>query len=135
MVFLGYTNSGGVHEALFELAQPIDAAISPPSIYALKSTNPPGVPIQASAFSRVMRGNRGLVFATKVDSTNHPLRFVFAFQTRAVGTRRVVEKVKELSGRLVGNEREFFTGSKYFVTNDVRPWHESIAPSEISPSN
>jgi len=42
------------------------------------------------------------------------------FQRRAGGPRRVVESVKEFLEKLKGNEKMFFAGSKFFVTNVTR---------------
>ena len=58
-------------------------------------------------------------YAISVDTTNEPLQVVFQFQQRTVGPRRIVEQLRELWGRLTGNEREFFTGSVFFITNET----------------
>jgi hypothetical protein len=117
--FLGFTNSGGHHEALFALSNPPNAAVSLHSVRRVSTlTNivPAG---EAGHFSWAGKEEWGLPYAISVNSTNEPLCVVFQFQQRAVGPRRIVEQIRELWGRLTRNECEFFTGSIFFVTNET----------------
>jgi hypothetical protein len=67
----------------------------------------------------------GMISAVTVKTTNEPLQMVWEFQERASGLRRIPEQLKELWGEMTGHDREFFTGRKFFVTNETRVW---IAP-------
>ena len=42
------------------------------------------------------------------------------FQERSAGPRRIIEQMRELFGEITHNEREFFTGNVFFVTNETR---------------
>jgi hypothetical protein len=119
--FLGFTNAGGRHEALFALSNPPPVAVSLHSVRRVSTlTNNEGTG-EAGHFSWASKEQWGLPYAIDVDSTNEPLRVVFQFRQRAIGPRRVVEQIRELWGRLTGNERGFFTGSIFFVTNETDP--------------
>jgi hypothetical protein len=118
-VFLGFTNSGGQPEALFAFSNP------PPASLSLHSIRRITFPVDSAArdggrFSWGRREEWGLIYAIGVDTTNEPLRVVFQFQQRAVGLRRLVEQIRELFGRMAHNEREFFSGSIFLLTNEVR---------------
>lgn len=116
--FLGFTNSSGQPEALFALSNPPAAAFSIHSVRRI-STNDVAAR-DAGRFSWARRERWGLQSAIAVNTTNEPLRIVFRFQQRAIGPRRIVEQLRELLGRITGKEREFFTGSKFFVTNETQ---------------
>jgi hypothetical protein len=75
---------------------------------------------EAGHFSWTRREQWGLLYAMTVDTTNEPLRVVFKFQQLASGPRRIVEQARELFGRITANEREFFTGSVFYVTNETK---------------
>lgn len=119
--FLGFTNSGGRHEALFALSNPLNAAVSLHSVRRIATIANKNVTGEAGHFSWARKEQWGLPYAIGVDSTNEPLRVVFQFQQRASGPRRIGEQLRELLGRITGNEREFFTGSIFFVTNETDP--------------
>ena len=116
--FLGFTNSGGRPEALFALSNPPPASVSLHSVRRI-STLTSGETREAGHFSWARREQWGLACAIGVDSTNEPLQVVFQFQQRAVGPQRMTEQIRELFGRITRNEREFFTGSVFFVTNET----------------
>jgi hypothetical protein len=117
--FLGFTNSGGRPEALFALSNPPPASVSLHSVRRISTPTTNGATREAGYFSWTRREQWGLPYAIGVDSTNEPLQVVFQFQQRAVGPRRMTEQIRELFGRITGNEREFFTGSVFFVTNET----------------
>jgi hypothetical protein len=117
--FLGFTNSGGRAEALFALSNPPPASVGLHSVRRISALTNSGPTREAGHFSWAKREQWGLPYAIGVDSTNEPLQIVFQFQQRAVGPRRIIEQFRELWGRLSGNEREFFTGSIFFVTNET----------------
>jgi len=118
--FLGFTNSGARQEALFALSNPPNAAVSLHSVRRLSNAGDDAAVREAGHFSWARREQWGLPYAITVDTTNEPLRVVFKFQHRAVGPRRIVEQIREMFGRIIGNEREFFTGSTFFVTNETK---------------
>ena len=120
MSFLGFTNASGGNEALFALSNPPPAAVSLHSVQPLRLVANNPVSRNAGSFSWGRREEWGLRYAISVNSTNEPLQVVFRFQLRAVGPRRLVEQCRELLGRITGDEREFFTGSISFVTNETR---------------
>src|SRR5262245_54918506 len=117
--FLGFTNSGGRPEALFALSNPPPASVSLRSVRRILKLTNDGVTLEAGHFGWARREQWGLAYAIDVDSTNEPLQVVFQFQRRAVGPRRITEQIRELFGRITGNEREFFTGNVFFVTNET----------------
>jgi hypothetical protein len=118
--FLRFTNSGARQEALFALSNPPNAAVSLHSVRRLSNAGDAATAREAGQLSWTRREVWGLPYAITVDTTNEPLRVVFKFQQRAVGPRRIVEQVREVFGRITGNEREFFTGSIFFVTNETK---------------
>ena len=117
--FLGFTNSGGRHEALFALSNPPNAAVSLHSVRRV-STASDDATQEAGHFSWARREQWGLPCAISVHTTNEPLKVVFQFQQRAVGPRRIIERIRELLGRITGNERDFFTGRIFVVTNETQ---------------
>jgi hypothetical protein len=120
VAFLGFTNSGSSPEALFALTNPPAVAVSLHSVRGTARAEPPGPQKERGAFSWGRRESWGLVYAIGVDTTNEPLQAVLKFQQRSGSPRRLVEQVRELFGRLVGKERDFFTGHVFFVTNETR---------------
>jgi len=128
VAFIGFTNSGSSPEALFALTNPPAAAISLHSVRGTAHADPPGTQKERGAFRWGRRESWGLVYAIGVDTTNEPRQVVLKFQQRNGSPRRKVEQVRELFGRLVGKEREFFTGKVFFVTNETRI--NTVAPKE-----
>ena len=116
--FLGFTNVSGRQEALFALSNPPPASVSLHSVRRLSSVTDVDAR-EAGHFSWAMRESWGMPYAVSVATTNEPLRVVFQFQQRAVGPGRITEQIRELFGRVSGNEREFFTGNVFFVTNET----------------
>ena len=120
MGFYGWTNSGAGTEALFGISNHPNVTV------VLHSITRPGA--NTSNLEDERLGNWawsrwepwGITSAVHVKTTNEPLRVIFEFRERAGGLRRVTERIKEMWGRLTGNEREFFTGHKFFVTNETR---------------
>ena len=121
VAFLGFTNSGALIEALFAFTNPPDVAVSLSSVRAAAHTDLTDAnAAERGSFSWGRRESWGLAYAISVDTTNEPLRVVLKFQQRAAGPRRMVELVREVLGRLARNEKEFFTGHFFFVTNETR---------------
>ena len=120
IAFLGFTNSGALTEALFAFTNPPDVAVSLYSVRAVAHTDRTGANDERGSFSWGRRESWGLAYAVSVDTTNEPLRIVLKFQQRAAGPRRVIELAREVFGRLAHNERDFFTGHAFFVTNETR---------------
>jgi hypothetical protein len=118
--FLGFTNSGSRQEALFALSNPPPASVSLHSVRRLSDTGDDATGLEAGHFSWTRREHWGLPYAITVHTTNEPLRVVFEFQQRSVGPRRIGEQIREVFGRITGNEREFFTGATFFVTNETK---------------
>jgi hypothetical protein len=120
VVFLGFTNSGTGTEALFALTNPPAVAVTLHSVRAAAHSDRAGAKEERGSFSWGRRESWGLAYAVSVDTTNEPLRVVLEFQQRAAGPRRLIELVREVFGRLAHNDREFFTGHAFFVTNETR---------------
>jgi len=120
VAFLGFTNSGIGTEALFALTNPPAVAVSLHSVRAAAHGDGTGAKEERGSFSWGRRESWALAYAISVDTTNEPLRVVLEFQQRAVGPRRFIELVREVFGRLTHNDREFFTGHAFFVTNETR---------------
>lgn len=118
--FLGFTNAGARQEALFAVSNPPIAVLNLHSVRRLSRGGTNASVGEAGRFSWMRREPWGLPYAITVDTTNEPLQVVFKFQKRSVGPRRIVEYILEEFGRMTGNEREFFTGSTFFVTNETR---------------
>src|SRR5262249_55830690 len=119
VAFVGFTNSGTGAEALFALTNPPAVAVSLYSVRGPACAEPLGTQKERGTFSWGRRESWGLVYAIGVDTTNAPLQVVLKFQQRSSTPRRSVELIRELFGRLVGKEREFFTGQVFFVTNET----------------
>ena len=119
MGFHGFTNSGPRLVALFGISNHPNLTVSLHSVSRFNTNmpTPDATPLGTWAWSRWE--SWGITSAVNVKTTNEPLRVVFEFQERAVGLRRIAERVKEFYGKLTGNEREFFTGSKFLVTNET----------------
>lgn len=119
--FLGFTNSGGAIEARFAISNPPNSAVTLHSV-TLKETRLGSAHMNKGRgyFSGARREEWGLDYAIIVETTNEPLRVVFEFQQPAVGPRRMLERLKEFWAKLQGTERTFFTGIKFFVTNETR---------------
>jgi len=120
VAFLGFTNSGAFTEALFAFTNPPDVAVSLSSVRAAAHMDRTDANVERGSFSWGRRESWGLAYAISVDTTNESLRVVLKFQQRAAGPRRMIEVVREVFGRLVHNEKEFFTGRVFFVTNETR---------------
>jgi hypothetical protein len=120
VAFLGFTNSGAGTEALFALTNPPAVAVSLHSVRAAARTGRADANEEKGSFSWGRRESWGLAYAISVITTNEPLRVVLKFQQRAAGPRRLIELVREVFGRLAHNDREFFTGHVFFVTNETR---------------
>jgi hypothetical protein len=119
MGFYGFTNSGARVEALFGISNHPNLSVVLHSVSRL-GTNAPdsnAPPMGTWAWGRWEPW--GITSAVSIKTTDEPLRVVFEFQERAGGLRRIPERIKELWGKLTGNEREFFTGSKFLVTNET----------------
>jgi hypothetical protein len=119
MAFYGFTNSGSGAEALFGISNHPNLSVVLHSVSRLRTNTPDSnaPPMGTWAWGRWEPW--GITSAVSVKTTNEPLRVVFEFQQRAIGLRRIPESVKEVWGKLTGNEREFFTGSKFLVTNET----------------
>jgi len=120
VAFLGFTNSTAGTEALFALTNPPAVAVSLHSVRAAAHAGGNGANAERGSFSWCRRDPWGLIYAISVDTTNEPLLVVLKFQQRVVGPRRLIELVREVFGRLTHNEREFFTGHVFLVTNETR---------------
>jgi hypothetical protein len=120
MGFYGFTNLGGRTVALFGISNHPPLSVVLHSVSRL-NTNAPTLndaPMGTWAWGRWEPW--GITSAIHTETTNEPLRVVFEFQERADGLRRIPERMKEILGKLAGNEREFYTGSKFLVTNETR---------------
>jgi hypothetical protein len=120
MGFYGFTNTGPRLLALFGISNHPNIIVDLHSVSRL-STNASesnAAPLGTWAWGRWEPW--GITAAINVETTNEPLRAVFEFQQRAAGPRRIRERIQELWGKMTGNEREFYTGSKFLVTNETR---------------
>ena len=128
LAFIGFTNSGAGAEALFALTNPPKVAVTLHSVRAAAPGDHSDATQERGCFSWGKRESWGLAYAISVDTTNEPLRVVLKFQQRAVGPRRVIERVREIFGEITHNEREFFTGNLFFVTNETKITSISALP-------
>ena len=120
VAFVGFTNSGTGPEALFALTNPPAVAVSLHSVRGTGRADLPETRKERGVFNWGKRESWGLACAIGVDTTNESLQVVLQFQQRSDSPRRLVELLRELVGRLVGKEREFFTGQVFFVTNETQ---------------
>jgi hypothetical protein len=119
MGFYGFTNSGAGVEALFGISNHPNLSVGLHSVSRLgtNATNADQRSLGSWTWSRWEPW--GITSAVNVRTTNEPLHVVFEFQERAVGLRRMPERIKEFWGKLIGSEQEFFTGRKFLVTNQT----------------
>jgi hypothetical protein len=117
--FLGFTNSGPRLIALFGISNHPPLAVDLDSITHLDTNASNAGDVSGSWDWGSSWEPWGILCAIGVKTTNEPLRVVFEFQQRAVGLRRIPEVVQERWGTLTGKGREFFTGSKFLVTNQT----------------
>jgi hypothetical protein len=125
MGFLGFTNStvNAWPIAMFPISNRPNLAVK---FYSFQRVNPdPNFTQQSARWEWGRATEWGILQAIAVTTTNEPLAMVFQFQERASGLRRIPEQLRELWGKVTGNEREFFTGRKFLVTNET---HVSAAP-------
>ena len=119
MGFYGFTNTGPRLLALFGISNHPNVIVDLHSVSRLSTSasESNAEPMGTWAWSRWQPW--GITAAINVQTTNEPLRVVFEFQQRAAGPRRIPERIQERWGKLTGNEREFFTGRKFLVTNEI----------------
>jgi len=128
LAFIGFTNSGAGVEALFALTNPPKVAVTLHSVRAAAHGDQSGATQERGYFTWGRKESWGLAYAISVDTTNEPLRVVIKFQQRAAGPRRFIEQMRELFGEITHNEREFFTGNLFFVTNETKITSISALP-------
>jgi len=126
IAFVGFTNSSSRAQAVFALTNPPTVALGLHSVRTIDRSESAVSTQEVGHFSWSTKTSWGLLYAVTVDTTNEPLRFIFKFQRRATGPRRITEQIHELVSKLTDPPREFYTGTVYFITNETAI--ESLRP-------